>query len=360
MKVALHAGQLLQPVPGGVGRYVRALVQRVPRAGVEVVAFGAGPAPGGLGGKVPWVDLGWPHGSARYEMWHRLHFPPVRVAGDLVHAPSLAVPPRGRRPLVVTAHDVAFLRFPDTTTPRGRRFHERGLKLARRDADVVIAPSQFTRAELVTEGFDPRRVHVIPHGFDPPAERADDEVDAIVAAMDLHAPYVLAVGTIEPRKNLSTLAEAFSIAREKHPELTLVLVGPTGWGTVTGLDRPGVIRLGAVPWTALDALYRRCAICCLVSHYEGFGLPAVEAMARRAPLVASNNGAVAEAVGDAALTVDPNDVDGIAAGIMRILEDEDVRSVLTERGPIRASEFTWARAATLHAEAYAAVAERLA
>nr|MDQ3385247.1 glycosyltransferase [Actinomycetota bacterium] len=106
--VALHAGQLLQPVPGGIGRYVRSLLGALPAAGVEPVAFAAGPAPEDVDG--PWIDLGAPRGAVRYELWHRLRRPLVRVPGDVLHATSLAVPPAGGRPLVVTVHDLVFLR----------------------------------------------------------------------------------------------------------------------------------------------------------------------------------------------------------------------------------------------------------
>jgi glycosyltransferase involved in cell wall biosynthesis len=359
MKVALHAGQLLQRVPGGVGRYVRALMHHLPSDDVEVAAFATGPRPSYLREPIRWTDLGWPRGPLRYEAWHRLRWPPIRVPGDVLHAPSLAVPPHGDRPLVVTVHDVAFRRFPNATTPRGRAFHERGLELARRDADLVVAPSHFTRGELIAEGFDAERIQVIPHGFDPPVARSDDDVDNLVRAVGVEPGYLLAVGTVEPRKNLTRLAAAFEQVRAGRPDLRLVLVGPPGWGEVKGLDRPGVVRLGSVPWPALDALYRRCEVCCLVSLYEGFGLPAIEALARRAPLVASNNSSIAEAVGDAALQVDPEDVDGIASAIARLLDDPALRAELGQRGIEWATQFTWSNAAAQHADAYeAALIER--
>ena len=136
MKVAVHAGQLLQPVPGGIGRYEAALLPRLGVAGVETVAFGAGPRPAKLARAVPWIDLGQPRGAVRYELWHRLGRPRVRLDADLVHAPSLAIPPVGDMPLVVTVHDIAFLRLPHVSTTRGVRFHRRGLALARRHADL--------------------------------------------------------------------------------------------------------------------------------------------------------------------------------------------------------------------------------
>jgi hypothetical protein len=123
VRVALHAGQLIQPIPGGIGRYVRSLASALPEVGVTVEPFAAGPPPAGpprTAGLPPgiagrWHDLGWPRGALRYELWHRLRRPAVAVPGDIVHATSLAVPPAGSpgghlRPLVVTVHDLVFLR----------------------------------------------------------------------------------------------------------------------------------------------------------------------------------------------------------------------------------------------------------
>jgi glycosyltransferase involved in cell wall biosynthesis len=352
VKVALHTGQLLQPVPGGVGRYVRALLRHLPAAGVHTTAFGAGARPDNLTDPVEWVDLGWPQGSLRYEAWHRLRRPEVKVAGDLVHAPSLAVPPRGRRPLVVTVHDIAFLRFPEDTTRRGERFHRRGLELARRDADVIVTPSAFTRNELLLEGFDAKQVCVASFGVDPPSSRPEEHLDLILDALDLHAPFVLTVGTIEPRKNLSALVDAMQMVRRTHPDVVLAVVGPSGWGDVRGLDRAGVRRLGQLPWAAVDALYRRARACALVSHYEGFGLPALEALARGAVLVCSDGSGVGEVVDDAALRVDPRDTPAIASALSRALEDDDLRTDMSARGRDRAREFTWDRCAEAHARIY--------
>jgi glycosyltransferase involved in cell wall biosynthesis len=351
MKVALHAGQLLQPVPGGVGRYVRALIRHLPRSDIEVAAFGAGPRPNNLTDPVEWTNIGWPHGSLRYEAWHRLRAPRPNVAGDLVHAPSLAVPPRRDRPLIVTVHDVAFLRFPEVTTRRGEHFHRRALQLARRDADLVLAPSAFTRAELVEEGFDADRIRIAPLGVDPPARMLDYDLDAILYALGLDQPFVLTVGTVEPRKNLSTLIDAMQVVRHHHPDLVLAVVGPTGWGRVQ-LDRPGVRRLGQLPWIAVDALYRRAAACAVVSHYEGFGLPALEALARGAPLVCSEGSALGEVVGDSALRVDQRDPHAIASAIERALDDDTLRATLRRRGVRRAGELTWERCAVAHARVY--------
>jgi glycosyltransferase involved in cell wall biosynthesis len=352
VRVAFHAGQLLQPVPGGIGRYERALLRHIPRDGIEVVAFAAGPRPPSVARHVPWVDLGRPHGSLRYELWHRLRRPVVRVDADVVHAPSLAVPPTGATPLVVTVHDIAFARFPHLTTRRGYRFHMRGLDLARRDAAAVVAISEFTRGELLSQGFDAERVFVARSGMDAPTDRDDADVDAAVATAGVTHPYVLCVGTVEPRKDFPTAAAAVAKVRARHPALTLVIVGPPGWGNVTGLDRPFVRVLGRQPWPVLEALYRRATACCLPSRYEGFGLPALEALARGAPVITTTGSALEEVVGDAALLFAPGDVDGCAAALENVMDDVALRDHLARTGRARAEEFTWNATADAYVVAY--------
>ncbi len=361
MKVALHVGQLFQRVPGGIGRYVDGLLDALPDAGVELVTFAAGSPPPDRQPPFPqFVDLGRPHAPWRYELWHRLRRPPIPVQADMIHAPSLAVPPARDTPLVVTVHDLAFLRHPEVFTRRGVEFHRRGLAIAHREAAAVIAISEFTRDELISSGFEPERVHVAPLAIIVSPEEPDDAVDARVAATGVEAPYVLSVGTIEPRKGLDTLAAAVAIVRRSHPDLTLVLAGPTGWLSVPGLDGPGVRRLGRVDEATLDALYRRAELCALPSRYEGFGLPALEAMARGCPVIASDATALPEIVGDAGMLVPPGDISGWTTALSELLGDEAARRDLATRGRRRASDFTWAASAEAHLRAYAAAGARAA
>ena len=353
MKAALHCGQFLQPVPGGIGRYAHSLLRVLPTVDVDVVAFAAGARPPGVPRRVDWIDLGKPHGSLRYEMWHRLGRPAVDLSTDVVHATSLAVPPVRNAALVVTVHDIAFLRVPHVTTRRGISFHRRALTVTRKHADLVLAPSSFTRVELIREGFSPEHVQVALLGVDTPLVRTDDDLDAAVAGVGITAPYVLTVGTVEPRKDLPTIVAAVERLRSRGAsDLELVVVGPPGWGRVEGIDRPFVRRMGEQPWPIVDALIRRSAACCIASRYEGFGLPALEAIARGAPLAIAEGSSLEEVVGDAALLFPAGNVEACTNTLERLLQDDEVRALLATKGRARAGELTWKRSAETHAAAY--------
>jgi glycosyltransferase involved in cell wall biosynthesis len=352
----MHTGQLLQPVPGGIGIYQRALLKHLPANGVDLVAFAAGPRPAGVAPHVPWVDLGRPNGSLRYELWHRFRRLGVAVDADLIHAPSLAVPPPNGRPLVVTVHDVVFLRLPEVMTRRGVRFHRRGLDLARREATRVIVPSEFTRRELMSEGFATERIDLAPFGVEPPVSRDEHELDDAVAQAGVAPPFVFTVGTVEPRKDMITIVRAVEKLRSSQSNLTLAIAGPRGWGDVGDLHRPFVQVMGAQPWSVIDALYRRASACVIASRYEGFGLPAVEAMVRGVATIATTGSALEEVVSGAGLLFPPGDVDACSEAIARVLDDDDLRTTLTRVARARASDFTWPQCAEAHAHAYARAA----
>jgi len=353
LKVAVHAGQLLQPVPGGIGRYTHSLLRTLPAAGIQAVAFAAGARPSGVPRQIPWIDLGPPHGSIRYESWHRFRRPRVNIEADVIHAPSLAVPPVRDAALVVTIHDIAFLRVPDVTTRRGVNFHRRPLATARRHAHLVITPSAFTRMELIREGFTPEDVHIARLGIDQPRHREPSDIDAAVAGVGVEAPYVLTVGTIEPRKDLPTIVDAIERLRARgQSNVELVVVGPSGWGPIPDLDRPFVRVLGAQPWPIVDALLRRASACCIASRYEGFGLPALEALARGAALAVAEGSALEEVVGRAALLFGAGDVEACTDALQRLLTDDELRKELSGLGTARAMELTWEHSAQAHVAAY--------
>lgn len=355
MKVAMHVGQLFQAVPGGIGRYVEGLVSALPHEGVELVTFATGSPRPDAGYELPHhIDLGPPGPPWRYELWHRWRRPPIPVEADVIHAPSLAVPPTSGTPLIVTIHDLAFLRHPEVFTDRGVAFHRRGLAIAYREAVSVLTVSEFTRGELVRAGFEPERLHVAPLGIVVEPGEPEAVIDERIAAVGVEAPYILSVGTIEPRKGLDILAAAFARVRRTHPDLTLVIAGPKGWLTVPGLEAPGIVRLGKVDEATLDSLYRRAMLCALPSRYEGFGLPALEAMARGCPVIASDTTALPGVVGDAGVLVPPGNVVRWTAALTELLADDAARIELAARGLRRAATFTWAASARAHRDAYAA------
>jgi glycosyltransferase involved in cell wall biosynthesis len=352
MRAAVHVGQLLQPVPGGIGRYVRHLVASLPGAGVEVTTFATGTPDRSAPGH---VDLGWPRGSLRYELWHRLRRPVVHVPGDVLHATSLAVPPPGRRPLVVTVHDLVFLRQPEHLTPRGVSFHRRGLELTRRDAAVIVVPTEFGKVDLVREGIEPERILVAHHGVEcgPPGDAGP-----VLGGLGLAGqPFLLFVSTIEPRKGVADVLAAHAALRTRHPDLGLVLAGRAGWGTPPSLDGPGVRWLGEVDDTTLDALYRSAVALVHPARYEGFGMTPLEALARGCPVVVSDAACLPEIVGDAGLVVPTGEVGALVDALGPLVDGGATREALVAAGPRRAAAFTWAASAAAHARAYAAAVE---
>ncbi len=350
MKVALHVGQVTQPIPGGIGRYTKALIKSLPRDEVTLYTFACADTP--VDAPPRYKKISRLNYRIEYELWHRLRSRDLDVEGDVIHAPSLAVPPAKSRPLAVTVHDIAFLRHPGAFSKRGIHFHSRGLDIARKEASAMIVPSRFTHDELVREGVDPTLIHVIPHGID-----IDDNIDTsqdknVVSSMGIPERYVLAVGTIEPRKNLPMLVRAMETVRSRGEDISLVLVGPRGWGEVNGLDRDFVYEVGRVSDDILDALMRQATVYCVPSVYEGFGMPALEAMSRRTAVIASGVASLPEVVGDAGVLLDPLDSSAWALAIEKIATDKEFREQQAQRGLVRAKSFTWEASARSHVSAY--------
>jgi glycosyltransferase involved in cell wall biosynthesis len=310
-----------------------------------------------------------------YELWNRwdtldpLAQPGTRTrrrvhGADVLHAPSVAVPPRNRVPLVVTVHDAAPLLFPETYPARGRRFHELGFIAAADRADAVVAPTAAAADEVATHTAIPRdRITAIHHGVDH-APATDDEVARVRSDTAIGAaPYVVWVGTLEPRKNLGTLIEAFArfVARVDAPH-RLVLVGPSGWlaGAEDAAARAAVLGdrvvfTGGVRRDELRALYRGADVLALPSRHEGFGLAVVEAMAQGTPVLASDLPVLREVGGDVARYVPVGDVDAWTEALGALLGDDALRATLAAAGIAHARAFTWERSARAHLEVYRAV-----
>jgi glycosyltransferase involved in cell wall biosynthesis len=345
MRVAVTLEQCWHRVPGGTARATLDTIAAVAaHGGVEQVGVSAWhrhPPPDAWRPSIPVRALPLPR-LALYDAWQRLRHPVVeRATGpvDLVHATG-HVAAAGRAPLVVSVWDLSFLHDPSHFTARGISVFTRFLQLVRDEAAMVICPSEATRADCRGAGIDDARLRVAPLGTTlRPVSAAD--VDRVRATYALHRPYVLFVGTVEPRKNLPRLLEAFGRLGDVDAEL--VLVGPEGWST--DLPPTRARRLGFVPQADLDGLYAGAAVVAYPSLREGFGLPVLDAMGHGAPVVTSATTSTAEVAGDAALLVDPLDVDAIAGAIGQLLADHDQAARLGAAARARAATFTWARTA---------------
>ena len=356
--------QLWQPTPGGSGTYILELARALARGGeVDVVGLAArhseGTAPAGLA--VPVRQSRLPR-RLLYEAWARARRPRAerQVGGaDVVHATTWAVPGT-RRPLVVTVHDLAFLREPADFTAHGAAYFRRAMSLVEAEATAVVVPSRATLEDCIAAGIDAPRLAVIPHGV-----RADPvspgEVAAFRSAHGLQRPFLLWCGTVEPRKNLERQVRAFLEAADVLTDLDLVLAGPVGWGDAESrvaqiVDRAStgrVHRLGRLEPHELQVAYAAAVALVFASTWEGFGMPVLEAMAHGVPVVTSAGTSMAEIVGDAGVLVDPGDVSSIARGMVEVV---DAGYPLRRRAALAAAaESTWDACARRTAEVYRAV-----
>ena len=278
----------------------------------------------------------------------------ARIRPDVLHCPDFIPPFRRTCPAVVTVHDVAFLRFPETLTEASRRYYGQ-VRRAVQSAERTIVVSEATARDLATLlGVETTRVRVIPNGLDPLFRRpADPTATARVRARwGLDRPYLMFLGTLEPRKDVPTLLKAFAAVRVRHQDLHLVLVGRRGWlyepifAEIERLElRESVRTIEDAGDADLPPLLDGATAFAFPSRYEGFGLPPLEALARGVPTVVADTSSLPEVVGNAALRHRPGDHDALAAALLRLIEDAELRADLRARGPVQAAGFTWERAA---------------
>ncbi|MDQ3772802.1 MAG: glycosyltransferase family 4 protein [Actinomycetota bacterium] len=361
LRVAMTFEQCWHRVPGGTAVATLGVAGALARrAGIELIGVAArhrATAPEAWRPPVPVRHLPLPR-LALYESWHRLRAPAVeRATGrvDVIHATSMPVPPRSA-PVVLTIHDLAFLRNAAHFTRRGNSFFRRGLELALKDADLVLCPSRTTIADCMNAGFDESVLRLVPHGVELHAV-TEPEVERVRARHNLARPYVLWTGTVEPRKNLPGLLKAWS---SLESEADLVLVGPRGWNEdlddLVGSARERIKVLGFLPQTDLAPIYAGAAVFCYPSFTEGFGLPVLEAMTQGTPVVTSSGTSTEEIGEGAALLVDPTDPSSIAEAIGRVLGDAHLASELARQGRARAATYSWDNSAQLTLAAYREVA----
>ena len=347
LSAALDAGPLLDP-PTGVGRYTRELRRNLELLGVRVVAYAVA-----LRGRPDATIARWraPARAAQL-VWRRFERPAIRaLVGDVdvVHGTNFVLPALGGVPGIVTIHDLSYLRadaFPGA--PRLRELAAWSLRRAR----LALVPTRAIGAEVVDHyARAPEDVVVTHEGVSAVFFGARPLAPSVLEHMGIRAPFAIAVGTLAPRKNLARLVEAWRRARAALDGWTLVLAGPAGWGP--GLEPvDGVVPVGWIGDETLPGLLAAADVFCYPSLYEGFGLPPLEAMAAGTPALVGRYPAADEVLGDAALAVEPTDVDAIADGLCKLAADEGLRRRLAMAGKARATLYTWENTARATLSAY--------
>jgi glycosyltransferase involved in cell wall biosynthesis len=340
----------------GVGNYVRGSLLGILEAAPyrhEVLAFAPASTDGrrAIEAALDGIEVErrlpvLPAAHAARTLWSRLRFPPLeRVVGDLdvFHFGDWMYPPQRSGLRSTMVHDLVPLHFPEWVHRTTERMHVAKVRRALRDCDVVMVNSAYTGDDVAASLGVPReRIHVAHPGVEPSFRPEGD-------GLDLGRPYALTVATLEPRKNLGTLVEAYR--RLGGGELALAVAGAAGWGEQPQLEIPGVLRLGYTEPEELPPLYRGASVFVFPSRFEGFGMPILEAMACGVPCVVSSHPSLDEASGDAAVRVDPEEPDAIAAGMREALAQ---REELVARGLAHAARFTWRGCGEAHLRAWGA------
>lgn len=350
--LAVVLEQALAPVPGGIGRYAVELAAALAAGGhvsswtawhrdtraAEVPGV-AGPTRLSLGHRS--LSVAWQYGVG-----------PGPRGGDVVLAPSILAPPRRRRPLLVVVHDAVPWTHPEVLTPRGVRFHRAMGERLEATADAVLTPTAAAAAALLR--FLPElegRIHVIGAGVSRDAVTPPPDAEARARRLALPAAYLLAVGSLEPRKGLDVAVRA--LAHPAAPDLPLLVAGPAGWGGVdvtalaaaAGLDAGRVRALGRLADSDLATALARATALVAPSRAEGFGLPVAEAMAAGLPVVSSDDPALVETGGGATRTVPVGDAAALAVALGEVAGDPAERRRLADAGRERAKAHDWTRVA---------------
>jgi glycosyltransferase involved in cell wall biosynthesis len=364
--------------PVGAGQYTLELVRELgDRPEVDLVAVarrGDGPRWAATA-PVSQVVAEAPEPRPLRLAWEQVGLPRLlrRESVDVHHAPHYTMPEYSRVPCVVTVHDLSFFEAPEWHQRSKVLLFRRAIKVAARRAAVVVCPSQSTADELHRWCRVSAPVMVARHGVDldrfAPTEPWPGADAVRLAGVDERlvdgSPFVVFVGTLEPRKDVPTLVSAFAAVADRHPEARLVLAGGAGWGaaqveaavTASGIgDR--ILRTGYLPDEVIPALLRTSTAVAYPALYEGFGLPALEALACGARLITTSGSAMEEVAGDAALLVPPGDVGALADALEAVLGGAGLDDDRLRRGLAIASRHTWAASADRHLEAFRLAAHR--
>ena len=348
---------------GGIGRYVRELFRHLgtgAAAGdaVEGFCFDFHRRWRGM----PWAAGGrvrvcrWMPGHIAQAAWKRVHAPPFDwFAGDadVYHFPNFVRPPLGKgKRSVVTIHDLSFLRMPETTEKKNLAWLMGEIQRTADIADAILTDSRFSAGEIrELLGVEEERIFPVWLGLDsfpPPPPEA--EAAALRRELGLERPYLLMVGTLEPRKNIPFLVEVFEELRDFDGDLALV--GSLGWKTEgilfaieSSSRRDRIQRLGGIRDDQLAAVYAGAAAFVYPTRYEGFGFPPLEAMARGVPVVSARNSSLPEVLGNAPRWVDGFDAAEWAEAVRTVLKDETERAAMRKAGLAQATRFPWAETA---------------
>ncbi|MFN8373895.1 MAG: glycosyltransferase family 1 protein [Anaerolineae bacterium] len=283
----------------------------------------------------------------------------ARFRLDVLHSPDFIPPLRGAKRHVITVHDLAFLMYPEFMTEESRRYYNDQIRQAVQQADHILAVSEATKHDLVAMLNVPAdKITVQLEGVDDDFKPLPVEtVDVICRKYDLPTDYFLFVSTLEPRKNIPGLLNGYAELRRQMPDAPpLLLVGKRGWLFDSAvLEREGVIWRENIPHNDLPAVYNKARALVFPSHYEGFGLPALEAMACGTVPIVSNLSSLPEVVGEVGIQVEPDDAEALASAMLKTLTDESWREQTQQAALTRAKQFTWARAAQVALSVYRAV-----
>ena len=350
------------PVPGGTGRVsvdlARALSQRADTRVQGIAACHVTQPSADFRPSIDVRKLLFPR-PLLYEAWSRTSVPRINTSDhDIVHSTTIISPPAANKPLVVSVHDLAFRRFPERFPQRARRLFDRSWKRVLERADAVVCPSAATSADLLAAGLDADRLHLVPLGHDPQTVTAQAALQ-VRQKFGIDGDFILAAGTLEPRKNIPALIEAFSEIAPKT-DTQLVLAGPTGWGItpeellepVDNVTKARISITGEITTAELAALYTEATVFCYPSLLEGFGLPVLEAMSYRTPVVTSKGTSTEEIAGDAAVTVNPSSVIEISEALARLVIDKSAAQEIGDAGYQRSKLFTWDKAASATVDIY--------
>ncbi len=367
MKVVLDCRSVF-PGMGGIGRATAELARHLPAhlPHDELVLLTGARAPGEPLAEAPNVTVVPVDAAMIDSRFEQVRLPSLLDAleADVYHNPCFAVPiVGGQVARVATVHDVVFRRHPELVDRRLREYLDRWTHVSCELAEVVVTVSQFSRRELqAVYGCPPERIEVIPNAV-------DERFFGVARRAPLGAPFVLYVGSIEPKKNVQVLIDAFDRLRALDPSLPhqLVLVGGLG-GADMDLEavlervpesRGRVHVLGRVSDAALLELYAAADLFCYLSQYEGFGLPPLEAMAVGVPTIVSDRASLPEVVRDAAVIVDPDEPEQVARAMRGLLTQPGRAATYARHGKARAHQFSWARAARQLATAYRVAMSRV-